>query len=208
MMKRLVVLIALCGLMLPAYAKEYVSSFGFSINVPGDWLVMTSQEMKSNADMFDLSGNDKYKGMDPNLLKKIEQMVKTGRVEFYFNRSTGSGGFADNINMMKQIGHIPETGAQLQPLCKALPGELSHAFGRTIHMFQCRLTKIGGMPALLTEFDGMVAGTRSIQYQMQSSPNVKVIATATSKLSALPKIRGEFDAMLQSIKPAQQGSVQ
>lgn len=205
-MKRLLSLIALCVFALPVYAKQYVSSMGFTIDIPSDWLVMSAQEAKSNADMFSTDGSA-FKNMDPHLLQKIKDMIQSGRVELYFNQETKGGGFADNVNMSKQLGRLPTKDADLKPLCSALPGELSRAFGRRIKMFRCALTSVDKMPALLTEFDGAVANTRVIQYQIQLTPNVKLLATATSKINSLPRIRSEFDAMVGSIRPTHQDVV-
>ena len=44
----------------PVYGKEYQSSFGFTIDIPEHWLVLTRQELKENPDLFAL-GSDQGK---------------------------------------------------------------------------------------------------------------------------------------------------
>ena len=56
------------------------------------------------------------------------------------------------------------------------------------------------MDCLFLEFDGMVEGTRSIQYQIQKSNSVQIIITATCKNTTLDTIRDEFEEIIYSIR--------
>ncbi len=197
----LVVLLMFIGIT-PVYGKEYQSSFGFTVDIPTHWLVLTSKELKENPDLFDFS-EKKFANIDKNLLKDIENRVKSGQVEYYFNQRTSNSRFADNINAMKQIGRIPENSTQLREICNSASKELSSYFGREIEVYQCKLVDINNLKSLFLEFDGVVEGTRNLQYQIQKSPSVQILMTATCKNGVLDTIRKEFDAIVLSIKMQQ-----
>jgi hypothetical protein len=183
----------------PAFGKEYQSSFGFTLDIPEHWLVLTSQELKENPDLFDLS-EKKFPNIEKNLLKNIDSKVKSGQVEYYFNKNTSDSSFSDNINVMKQVGSIPQNDTQLREVCSSAPGQLSSYFGREIKVYQCKLVDINNLKSLLLEYDGIFEGTINIQYHIQKSPSVKILMTATCKNSVLDTIRKEFNRIVLSIK--------
>ena len=61
------------------FAKEYQSSYGFSIDVPEHWLVLTPDELKNNPDLFDFENAD-FGGIDKTLLKQVINKIWS---EFY-----------------------------------------------------------------------------------------------------------------------------
>ena len=65
--------------------------------------------------------------------------------------------------------------------CTELNTLLSKYFGRPINLYQCEIKTINNMKALITEFDGVMGGTRSMQYQFQKSPSILIIITAAEK---------------------------
>lgn len=183
----------------PVSAKNINSTFGFSITIPDFWIPLTGEEIKSNPDLFDFS---KVKGMSSDLLNQVVPLIKAGRVEIYF-RPDGSSQFMDNVNVLKQVGSIPATGKATAAACKALPGELSKIFKKTTHVYQCKRVNVNGYNMLYLDFDGVYPGTRSMQYQIEKSPNVMLIMTATVKLENREAMSAEFDRMLQSVHLAQ-----
>jgi hypothetical protein len=60
-----------------SFAKEYKSNYGFNINVPEHWLVLTQAELKENPDLFDFENTD-FGNIDKNLLKQVINKIKTG----------------------------------------------------------------------------------------------------------------------------------
>jgi len=183
----------------PVHAKEYQSSFGFTANIPEHWLVLTRQELRDNPDSFDFD-KKQFGNVDKNLLKDAISRIESGRVEIYYNQETSDNVFSDNINVVKTIGRIPENDGELREVCSLLPGQLSSAFGREIKIYQCTLKKVNKLDSLFLEFDGVVEGTRSIQYQIRKSSNVSIILTATCKNTTLETMRNEFENIVYSIK--------
>ena len=182
----------------PAYGKEYKSSFGFTVDIPEHWLVLTKEELKGNPDLFDFD-KKRFENIDKNLLKNIDSQIKSGQVEFYFNQNTSDSSFADNINVTKGIGKIPENNTQLREVCNLAPKQFSSYFGREIKIYQCKLVDINNLKSLFLEYDGAIEGSRNIQYLIQKSPSVQIIITATCKNSVLDTIRKEFNRIVLSI---------
>lgn len=183
----------------PVHAKEYQSSFGFTLNIPEHWLVLTRQELRDNPDLFDFD-KKQFGNVDKNVLKDVISRIESGRVEIYFNQETSDNSFSDNINVVKTIGRIPENDGERSEVCSLLSGQLSSAFGRKIKVHQCRLKKVNQLDSLFLEFDGVVEGTRSIQYQIQKSSSISIVITATCKNTTLERIRNEFEGIIYSIR--------
>jgi len=180
-------------------AETYYSSFGFTINMPTHWLIVSKQELKDNPDLFDFE-NEFFKNTDKAMLNQIKNMVLSGKVEVYYNQNTSNIYFSDNINVYKQIGRLPETVSESKEACRSLPSEFSRAFGKHIKVYDCGLRKVSGLNAFYAEFDGVVDGTRSIQYQIQKSPSVIIMLTATCKNQSLRIIKKEYEDIVFSIK--------
>ncbi len=179
-------------------AETYYSSFGFTINIPTHWLIMSKQEIKDNPDLFDFeSGN--FKNMDKAMLNQIKNMLSSGKFEVYYNQNTSNTSFDDNINVFKQIGRLP-TASESNEACRSAPRELSSAFGKHTKVYDCGSRNVSGLNAFYLEFDGAVDGTRSIQYQIQKSPSVTIIFTATCSNQSLSIIRKELEDIVSSIK--------
>jgi hypothetical protein len=186
----------------PGHGKEYQSSFGFTVDIPEHWLVLTRQELKDNPALFDPDKLDekKFGKVNKDLLKSVIGRIQSGGVEIYFNQESPDIHFSDNINVVKIIGRTPENDNQLHEVCDSLPEQLSSAFGRRIKVYQCKLKSLNNLDSLFLEFDGMVKGTRSIQYQIQMSSNVQIVVTATCKDTTLEIVRKEFEDIVGSIR--------
>jgi hypothetical protein len=70
-----------------ASGETYQSSFGFSINIPPHWLIMSREEIKQNPDLFDFN-QGALETTDKNFLQQIKNQVATGKIEFYANQKT------------------------------------------------------------------------------------------------------------------------
>ena len=180
-------------------AETYHSSFGFTINIPSHWLILSKQEVKDNPDLFDFE-KESFKNTDKAMLNQIKNMVLSGKVEVYYNQNTSDIYIMDNINVLKQIGQLPHTISESKEACRSLPGEFSRAFGKHINFYDCGLRTVSGLNAFYSEFDGIVDGTRSIQYQIQKSPSVIIILTATCKNQNLKVIKKEYEDIVSSFK--------
>jgi hypothetical protein len=199
-MKRVVAsVLVLLGWAVAARATDYQSSFGFTLSIPDDWLVLTKQAIKENAAFTDAQ-DAKVGKVNPELLKNLKAKVESGSIEMFFDRTTSDVTFADNINVMVRRGQIPDAPDKVQQVCDAYPAKLAKYAGRNLAVVRCETRNLGTTEAMYVEYEGIVAGTVTMQYQIPRPNNELLLVTATCKQASLEKIRTEFEAMVRSIR--------
>jgi hypothetical protein len=185
-----------------AIAEDYRSGFGFGITVPDVYLVLTADEVTNNAELFlDDEAGDAYGGVPSALRREVFQRVQNGEIEIFYRTEGVDFDFVDNVNVMVQRAMIPKTGSQLKEVCRILPGEFSRMFGRPIALDDCELRAVAGRRSLYLAFDGALVGTKTLQYQVEHANGDTLILTATAKTANMPRMLGEFEAMVASIRP-------
>ncbi len=201
-MKRIIPLLAILVLSVTAsYAQVFRSKFGFEIDVPRDkWVIVTADQLQTNQDMLNF-GHEGFRNVDKKLPEEVINLVRSGRSEIFFRkRQIRSPAGVDNINVFKNMARIPQTPTEFDQVCKGLPIELSKLFGKTIKTYECETRKVGGRDALYAEFDGILEGTKSLQYQIQWTPNFVVAFTATCGDEQVPEMRREFDEIVNTLR--------
>ena len=199
-MKRVVAsVLVLLGWGVAARATDYQSSFGFTLSIPDDWLVLTKEAIKGNAAFTDAQDARAGK-INPELLRDLKAKVESGSIEMFFDRATSDGTFADNINVMVRRGQIPGAPDKLQQVCEAYPAKLAKYAGRNLAVVRCETRDLGATEAMYVEFEGIIAGTVTMQYQIPRPNNELLLVTATCKQASLQRIRAEFEAIVRSIR--------
>ena len=185
----------------PARAGDYLSGFGFGISVPDEYLVLTQDEVQKNADVFlEDDGDDRMREVSSTMRRGVYDRVQAGQLEIFYRTEGGDIAFVDNVNVMMQKAQLPANARQLQEVCQILPEEFSRLFGRPIGMENCEMRAIAGGFALYLAFDGALLGTKTLQYQIQRSDGMMLILTATSTENNIPRMLGEFEVMVSSIR--------
>ena len=189
------------GAAVQAKAEDYQSGFGFGISVPDVWLVLTRHEVAENAAVF-LSddGSSGVESIPLAMRRVVYDRVQAGELEIFYRREAEPSGFVDNVNVLMQPAELPSGAEQLAGICEILPGEFSRVFGRPIAMDACEMRERAGNRALYLQFDGAIPGTTTLQYQVQRGRNVTLVLTATAATANLPRMLGEFEEMVGSIR--------
>jgi hypothetical protein len=194
-------MISLLGAALSAKAGEYKSGFGFGITVPDVWLVLTRGEVADSADLFLAADGSTGLGSVPLTMRRVVyDRVQAGELEIFYRRDEVPGTFIDNVNILVQPADLPSAPRQLARICEILPAQFSRVFGRPIAMDVCELRERVNHRSLYLQFDGAVMGTTTLQYQIQRGPNATLILTATAATENLPRMLGEFEEMIGSIR--------
>lgn len=199
MKKHVLAFVILAFWISPSSAETYESPFGFTVDIPSHWLVVSKQEVKENPDLFNFEG-EPFKNTNKAMLEQVKSVVSSGKVELYFNRDTSARHFTDNINVTKTFGRLPQTVSEKDKACEQLPRILSEGFGKPITLYECGFREVAGLNAFYADYDGIVKGTRNIQYQIQKSPNAILVITATCKNQTLQTIRKEFEDIMASLE--------
>ena len=184
-----------------ARAGEYESDFRFGISVPDVWLVLTGSEVADKADVFLGEGGSSGLGSVPLAVRRVVyDRVRAGELEVFYRRESAPGSFIDNVNILIQPANLPSTVEQIEGVCKVLPGEFSRVFGRPVAMDVCEIRERVGRRALYLQFDGAIQGTTTLQYQLQRGRGLTLVLTATAATENLPRLMGEFEEMVASIR--------
>jgi hypothetical protein len=199
-MKRVVAFVlVLLGWVVAARATDYRSSFGFTLSIPDDWLVLTKQAIKDNPAFTDAQ-DAKVGRINPELLKDLKAKVESGSIEMFFDRTTSDVTFADNINVMLRRGQIPGAPDKVRQVCETYPARLAKYAGRNLAVMRCETRDLGPTESMYLEYEGVVTGTVTMQYQIPRPNNELLLVTATCKQARVEKIRAEFEAIVRSIR--------
>jgi hypothetical protein len=188
-MRRIVLAaLVLLGSAVAAPAKEYQSSFGFTFSAPDAWLVMTKQE---------LATNPVFATADPAVKSKVDG----GSVEIFYNRVTSDATFTDIIDVKRGApGKIPSGPEAVKTQCEVYAKALAKAAGRPLAVTTCEDRNVGPLTMFYVEYEGRVAGTVTMQYQLTRPDGKLLFVTATCKRASLDKFRPDFEAIVKSIK--------
>ncbi|MGD1148773.1 MAG: hypothetical protein ABR961_12585 [Thermoanaerobaculaceae bacterium] len=182
-----------------AVAKEYRSSFGFAVDVPENWLVLTKQAIAEDAALA-AAPDPKVGNINPDILRDLRAKVENGSIEMFFDRTTSDATFADNINILVKPGQAAASPDRVREACDAYPGLLAKYAGRGLKVEGCESRNIGSLKAFYVEYEGVVAGTVTMQYQFSRPDNQRLLVTATCKRASLDKVRPEFEEIVRSIR--------
>lgn len=178
----------------------YRSSFGFTSELSGEWLILTRDEVMNNPNLINFD-NKALQHIDPGLLKNVKRNILSGRTEILYAKNIKSG-FGDNINVMVSRGNLISEEQEAN-LCRQMPIAFKKMFKRTIMFYDCGLKKVAAMRVLYLNFEGVIPGTRSAQYQFQISPGKLAVATLTCKEKNFEHLNKVFDDFIHSIKIGQ-----
>ena len=197
----MLLLISTMGAAVGVRAGEYESGFGFGISVPNVWLVLTRGEAADRAEMFLGDGESSRLGSVPLAMRRVVyDRIQAGELEIFYRRGGGPGSFIDNVNVLMQPADLPSTPEQLVRICQILPSEFSRVFGRPIAMDVCEFRERVSRRSLYLQFDGAIPGTTTLQYQIERNGSTTLILTATAATENLPRMMGEFEEMIASIR--------
>jgi len=181
-------------------AADFVSDFGFVTTVPDGWLILSRAELKANADLFDnLVTTPGLEGADTRTIQAVQAQIQSGKMELLFRTEGSSPGFVDNINVLKQIGKVPKA-AELQAFCATSASQLSAALGHPTTVHRCELAKNVPSPSVYIEYDGILAGTRSMTYQIRKSDNISLVITATASNATADRVRPDLESIVRNLK--------
>ncbi len=170
-----------------AVAKDYQSSFGFTFTAPDTWLVMTKTELASNP---------VFATADPGIKAKVD----AGSIEIFYDKATSDATFTDYVDVkLGAKGAIPGTPGDVKAECGKYADRLAKAAGRTLAIATCEDRTVGAAKAFYVEYQGRVAGTVTMQYQLVRRDGRLLFVTATCKQSSLDKFRPDFEAIVKSI---------
>ena len=187
---------------LTAFAAVYQSDFGFRIDLPSGWTVVSKTGVKEKPEfvtaVFEAAEKNRtLVDMPQDLYAKLKEKIAGGEVEYYHK----TDGPSFSISVFQEPGTIPQSSQAAQETCQAMPGELSKLSKNPVKVYECRLTTLGNSPALYMVADAYEPGERYVEYLIQKAPNQVLLFTATStKRQDFKKMKTEFDEIMKSFQ--------
>ncbi len=173
-----------------AHADVYQSPFGFTVDLPPHWKIVNRESLK-----LDPSLEADLKHADNGFPDKHLQGIRDGKAELYYD-------FRDSIYVQTDPGGMKPYKSLEKQICNMalLKKAFAKSFGRTVHIYACRVVRVSRYDAVYMDFDGEKPGTRSLQYQIWKPSNETVIMTLTARNKNLKKLRDEFTALIYSFE--------
>lgn len=185
------------ALAVSSFAIEYESSLGFRAQVPDSWLILTHEEVRDNPDLFeDLPLDD----LPTDFAEEILAQVMRGSIEFYYFMDDTTTEFLDNIKVFKNIQQFPGTQEDLREMRRLLPKVLREAYGRSVEIHTLELRPRNGKRMLFLESEGLIPGTRNLQYMIERSSSVSLIFTLTIDETSKHTAESDFEAIVNSVE--------
>lgn len=179
-------------------AEEYRSAFGYSINLPSSWIVLSPQTVKKAYKSENLSSLG-LESVDRETALEILEKVKSGQVEFYFDKAFSTPAFKNNISVQIADGEIIHNTKELKVTCDAVPEELSRIFKTKIALKQCALKSFGSTKYSVVEYSGSLPGLTTIQNEFALDKNKKLVVVGGSNDAGLAHLRVAQSALVKSI---------
>jgi hypothetical protein len=187
---------------LTAFAAVYQSDFGFRIDLPAGWTVVSKLGVKEKPEfvtaVFEAAEKNRtLLDMPQDLYAKLKEKIAGGEVEYYYK----TDGPSFSISVFQQPGTLPQSSNAVQETCQALPEELSKLSKNPVKVYECRLTTLGNSSALYMVADAYEQGEKYVEYLIQKAPNNVLLFTATStKRQDFNKMKAEFDEIMKSFQ--------
>ena len=179
--------------------KTHNSSFGFSIDLPSYYLVLSREEVIKNPDLFEgvftILERDHLKNATKGYKEQLKTLLNSGNVEYYFNQHhTGI-----NVTVTKAIGEIPKTYSALLTYCGATVADYEKSTGIRTKLHECELRDVAGLNAVyvVTEDQGF---DMYAQYFVQTSPSIHLCFTTFAKKRIFETPKNELDEIMKSLK--------
>lgn len=173
---------------------------GYSVNLPEGWRVLDQQRMRTDSkllqDAVENANKGAWKTANREMLGNVREMVSSGNVEYYVN-SKYPGSI---ISVNRAQGVLPQTDAEVLKLCESLPAELSRLVGRAVQVYECRAGTVGASNALYLAADAYSEGSKSLQYQIQKSPDQMLVFTATCRDQSCQAMREQLTSFVGSVQ--------
>lgn len=181
-----------------AHAAEYKSTFGFPFTLSDDWEVMQPGEVSARFEKKTIKGMGLTQ-MDPATARDILARIKSGKVEYYFEKKYSTKDFNYNISTQLEAAGGIATPANVKELCPTLPEPLAKIQGAPVKVKVCRFAKLNGIPYLDLEYTVPSRGITTIQRQIPFLPSSDFQIVGGGRHAGLKTVRAAMDGMTNSI---------
>jgi hypothetical protein len=169
-----------------AASQPHKSHFGFTVQLSDEWLVV------SPGDAAEASAEDTLASLgldaqgDQANFKAILERVKSGKVEFYFDRRTVAADFQNNISAQLMPGSNPVTEDGVATLCQDIPSQMPAVFGAPVEVQACGIRQANGVDYVSYEFSVPTLSIHAVQAEIPFTGDSTLVVVGGSHEAGEP----------------------
>lgn len=181
-------ILALLVMPVCAFAVDYKSGFGFDFQVSADWLVLTRPEIQK---VFQNESQSSLElpTVDRATFEGYLQKVKTGQVEFAFDRRYSTKDWNNNISMQRAPVRAGTPEQIAQATCPRLAAGLRGTWGTDVKVTSCGVRKIGEVPFVAYEYRIPAQDVSIVQFEIPFGFQGTLVLVGGSNDAGLANLR-------------------
>ena len=174
-----------------ASAGIYDSPFGFSVNIPSDWEIISGKEMEEWVDYENLKFIKSQ-----SLIYDIKRKIRKGEIEVYIPGRQIIGDTPWDLVCVTKFNK--DFLSLVIKECNVLSNKPSKPFSGAIEVYECGYKKIGNLQGIFQEFDE--SGYRKMAFYFLNSRNEMIGIGGACKNRTLKVFRKEHEDIIRSIR--------
>lgn len=180
--------------------QTYQSPFKFSIELPLNWLPVSSEVLSNYPDDFFGFQDKRFQKMNLSTQKTIKKHILNGNMEIYYDLDTITNTYVDRITVSRDWAGIPKTDIEAKAECKQLEENLTNAFNMPVKFLVFELLNRNELEILHSEYE--IGGIESIfvQYAIRKSGDEAIAFTAITTSRSHDLIRKELLDIILSFR--------
>lgn len=181
---------------LPALAADYRSGFGFGFQLSDDWLVLTRPQVQKTFQNESQASLD-LPSMDRSTFDQILQKVKSGQVEFVFDRRYSTKDWNNNISMQRMPARTEAPSLIAQASCPALAAHQQATLGSEVKVASCGVRTIADVSFVAYEYRIPAQDVSIVQFEIPFGFQGTLVLVGGSNDAGLANLRSAQAAIAE-----------
>ncbi len=156
-------------------SQTYKSNFGYQIMLSDDWLIVTPETIAAANKAETLKSLGFSESGNSQNLNLILESIKSGKVEFYYERSSLNRELKNNISAQLVLHRDEVTLEGVKVACKEISEQLPAVHDTEIEMGTCGMENENGISFLAYEYSIPAQSAHVIQYELPYVDNSKLV---------------------------------
>lgn len=183
--------------------NEIKSYFGFTSNMPEDWFVFSPDKVKKYNENETIESLGLSTSADRKKLEEILTRVKSGNIEFYYDRKYLNDEIKNNVTVQLSepiVFHsIEELKNGMDKECKRLPESLKNTFKEEVKINMCKATIFNGHAILHHSYVVPSQNVFIINEQMPINGKYSILFVSGSNVKDINGVKRVREAQNQLI---------
>jgi len=180
---------------------KVTSQFGFTAVLPDDWFLINSKKLSVANKNETIESLGLQGSVDKEVLNGILNKVKSGNIEFYYDKKYFNKDFKNNISAQLSAPLLFNSMDDVKQACKDMPGELKKVFGGPVNLHSCKYLKVNGWPVFHHAYTVPSQNVTIINENVYVNKKYSIIFVGGSGngIEGLHRARAAQQALIESI---------